>query len=216
MKYYQKGKLTIFTFFIVMALPMFGQTDKVNVKTDESTSYDISRGCDFFDGSAVYFSARLDRFLNSNYSNNLHDKNIKHTVGFEMTYSHMLFRPIELEITGFNSIFKINDFEESGTVSSIRHGGIEVFAKAYVLPYIGKISEYVAPFVGVGYQFSGLSLTKGGVSANTSSFMYKAGTRIRLGRLFFLQAEYKQTFPKKSERLFSAFTVGLGVNYKLY
>jgi len=216
MKHCQKGIIIVFAFFILLALPMFAQTDKVNVKINESTSYEIGRGYNYFEGSGVSFSARIDKFLNTNYSNNLHDKNINHSVGFEMSYSHMLFRPVELEITGFNSIFKINDLIENGTESSIRHTGLELFAKAYVLPYIGKISEYVAPFVAIGYQFSGLSAQNVDVSANTSSFMYKAGTRIRLGRHFFLQAEYKQTFPKNDERLFSAFAVGLGMNYKIF
>ena len=217
MIHYQKRKIIVFTFFIVLALPMFGQADKFNIKTNESTYYEIGRGYDYFKGSGVSFSARFDKFLNSNYSNNLRDKSIKHAVGFEMSYSHMLFKPVELEITGFNSTFKISNLIKNEEESSVRHSGFEIYTKAYVLPYIGKISEYVAPFVAIGYQFSSLNVKDyKDVNAKTSSFIYKAGTRIRLGSFFFLQAEYKQTFPKKDERLFRAYSVGLGVNYKFY
>lgn len=197
--------------FIFSTPHVWGQPEKNNIQLYSDTHYEgPSRGLKRFGRSAFYAAVRFEKFLNDNYAQNLDAGNIKNGKGFELSYSYIIFRPIALEATGFYTTFDVTEL--SSKVSTVSHAGFEFYVDAFVLPYIGKISNYVAPYVGVGYQTSSLEWGKN-VKAGTGGAIFKAGTRVRIPIGVFFQLEYKQTFPKSSNKLFRSLNIGAGYNF---
>lgn len=157
---------------------------------------------------------RVSHFLNSTYYLGKESGTIKPGSGFSVGFSTMLRAPLELEARCFKTDFKLNQNTEIAD-SSLRHLGLEVSLNAYVLPWLGSISSYFFPYLGVGYQTSSIG---GGKIEESFNLMYskgvgspfwKAGSRIMLGG-FTLFGEYKQTVFGK--HAFRAIDFGIGIN----
>ena len=181
-----------------------------NVEISSDSDYKpINRGLMSFGRSNFSISGRYEEFLNSVFYQHSHHKDIKSQIGIEGSYSLVLFSPLALEVTGFYTTYNVEPLAKSGEKTKVAHAGIECFADAYFLPYVGKLSNYFAPYAGIGYQTS--SLTWGDdISAGTGSAMIKCGAKIGLGWGIHLRLEYKQTLPKNSKKLFFACAIGLG------
>ncbi|MDR0603120.1 MAG: porin family protein [Bacteroidales bacterium] len=156
------------------------------------------------------------RFINETYENSLSAKYIKPKFGYEITTSLMI-HPVEIEITGFSNGFDTyND--------SLKHNGFEFLCNLYVLPYLGKVSQYLYPYIGIGYQTSRLATKRSSKekeahpdsfsSIGTGNFMFKCGMRVYIARGFFFGGEYKQGFPLSNKTtLFRAWSIGLGMSF---
>jgi len=199
-------------FILLLAFPAAAQEKKYRVELSSGIhDSNPARGLKAFGRSALYASARFEKFLNNNYYQYAQEGYIERGTGFEISYSYIVLRPLALEVTGFYTSFDVSSLTDSG-VNSVTHAGFEIYADAFVLPYIGKISNYVAPYVGIGYQTSSLKWGDN-IAAGTGSAIFKAGTRIRIPFGIFFLFEYKQTLPKSSNKLFRTINIGAGYNF---
>ena len=204
----KKTKGFLLALFFVLALPALGQPK--NLKLMYGSRYTRpDAGLRRYGRNAVFFSARKEKFLNDTFHYYSQEGGIKGGWGAEISYSFVVWGPFALEATGVYAAYNVENLHAGVDESRVDRWGFECFADVFPLPYIGKISNYIAPYAGIGYQYTGLNWGKD-IMANTGSAMFKVGTQIRLGRRFSLRAEYKQTFPKSSNKLFSAWDFGIG------
>lgn len=195
----------------MLTLSASGQPKNLTLSSSSGyTRPDAGLKC--FGSNAVFFSVRKENFLNNVYHQYTKEEAIKGSWGLELSYSVVVCSPFALEITGFYSSFNVEGLNENKDKDVVQHLGAEFFADAFLLPYVGKISNYIAPYAGIGYQTSSLSWGED-TSAGAGSAMFKLGTQIRLGRGFMIRAEYKQSLPKSSNKLFSAWDFGIGCNF---
>jgi LysM domain. len=181
-----------------------------NVELSSGSDYEpVDQGLMSFGRSNFTISGRYEEFLNDVFYYYSKRKDIKSQIGIEGTYSIVVFSPFALEVTGFYTQYKVDPLAKSGEKTKVTHAGIEGFATAYFLPYVGKLSDYFAPYAGIGYQTSSLKWGED-VSAGTGGAMVKCGAKIGLGWGIHLRLEYKQTLPKDNNKSFFAFAVGLG------
>lgn len=181
-----------------------------NVELSSGSDYEpVDQGLMRFGRSNFTLSGRYEEFLNDVFYYYSKRKDIKSQIGIEGTYSIVVFSPFALEVTGFYTQYKVDPLAKSGEKTKVTHAGIEGFATAYFLPYVGKLSDYFAPYAGIGYQTSSLKWGED-VSAGTGGAMVKCGAKIGLGWGIHLRLEYKQTLPKDNNKSFFAFAVGLG------
>lgn len=150
----------------------------------------------------------MERFLTDRYYQFSNAGLLENNVGFEASYAVSLFAPLEVEATCFFCKYDNPLYETMN--GDIQHLGLELYLNAYVLPYIGKISDCLAPYLGIGYQSSSLTWDNN-ISANTSSAIVKLGLRLVFSRIYF-QGEYRQTLPPGSYKLFRVINFGLGFN----
>ena len=156
------------------------------------------------------FGLRREAFLNSNYFSYKEAGVISPDLySVFLSYSVFVLNNIELEGEGFSSNygFKAPDI----SAKTVTHSGLEVFANIFVLPPFGEWTSIVCPYVGVGYQFSHLKAVKQDYVTMTNGLMAKGGIRFYLMQRFVLKAEYKQSLPPGSEKLFRTFEVGVGI-----
>ena len=163
-------------------------------------------------GNSMSLSYRHEAFLNNTYHQFKEKDIIGSNYGVELSCQVFVFGPFALEAIGFLSLFDAKGITDSKEEEEITHSGIEAFANVYPMPYIGKISNIVAPYAGIGYQTSSLS-GKGDTSAGTSSAMFKVGMQFKLTRSMSIHGEYKQTLPTSSNKLFRVLDFGLGVHF---
>ena len=181
-----------------------------NVELSSGSDYEpVDQGLMSFGRSNFTISGRYEEFLNDVFYYYSKRKDIKSQIGIEGTYSLVVFSPFALEVTGFYTQYKVDPLAKSGEKTKVTHAGIEGFATAYFLPYVGKLSDYFAPYAGIGYQTSSLKWGED-VSAGTGGAMVKCGAKIGLGWGIHLRLEYKQTLPKDNNKSFFAFAIGLG------
>lgn len=187
-----------------------GQTRNLEISSgSEYTSPD--EGLRSFGSSITFLSYRNEAFINNTYHQFKEAKYIGGNYGIELSYQMLLFGPLALEATGFYTMYNAEAIA-TGDVKNIWHGGLELFANVYPMPYLGKISEIVAPFAGIGYQSSSLSWGDN-ISAGTSSAMFKVGIMLNLSSMLSLRGEYKQTLPTSSNKLFRVLDFGLGIHF---
>lgn len=183
----------------------------VNVEISHDSDYDyVDQGLMNFGRNNITISGRYEEFLNDVFYHYSNRKDIKSQIGIEGTYSVVVFSPFALEVTGFYTQYKVEPLARSGENTKVTHVGVEGFATAYFLPYVGKISDYFAPYAGIGYQTSSLKWGSD-ISAGTGGAIVKCGAKLYLGMGIHLRLEYKQTLPKSSNKLFYACSVGLGI-----
>lgn len=181
-----------------------------NVELSSGSDYEpVDQGLMSFGRSNFTISGRYEEFLNEVFYYYSKRKDIKSQIGIEGTCSLVVFSPFALEVTGFYTQYNVEPLAKSGEKTKVTHAGIEGFATAYFLPYVGKLSDYFAPYAGIGYQTSSLKWGDD-VSAGTGGAMVKCGAKIGLGWGIHLRLEYKQTLPKDNNKSFFAFAIGLG------
>jgi hypothetical protein len=152
-------------------------------------------------GYSMTLKYRNVKFINPTYQQSLKEGFLEQKLGYEVGMS-FIAHPVEFEIIGFSTKY------ESDLIDSLKHRGIEFFCDLNVLPYAGKVSKYLYPYIGLGYQTSQIKAYSSSIS--TGSFMFKGGIKIYLGCRLFLCGEYKQGFPLSKKTLFRAWSVGLG------
>gem|GEM_PF-3856492 len=196
----------------LFVLPTLGQMSDNNVEIDSGSTYDgPERGLREFGRNAFHYAWRRESFLNYNFFQAMQEGVLeKSPLNLEMSFSHILFYPLALEATGFYSSYKAPTLSDDDD-TYVGHTGIEFYVDAFVLPYIGRISDFLAPYVGVGYQTSQLYWGEKS-TAGTGSAIIKMGTRLYLSRTLFL-VEYKQTLPTNTGKQFSALSFGMGFNF---
>ena len=194
--------------FLVLTLSASGQPRNLTISSDSRYTRPDA-GLRYFGSSTVFLSARKENFLNDVYHHYAKEKAIKNDWGIELSYSLVLYSPFALELTGFYSSYDVEGLNTGADKDVVQRLGFECFADVFPLPYVGKISNYIAPYAGIGYQTSSLSWGDN-ISAGTGSVMYKLGTQIRFCRGFVIRGEYKQSLPKSSNKLFSAWDFGIG------
>lgn len=212
--YYQtKKKGVLMALFLMMTLSLSGQSKNLTLSHRVSSTR-LDAGFNSFSSNYFFISARKESFINDVFYDYSQDKTINGGWGIELSYSLALFSPLSLELTGFLSKYDVKGISEDKDTdkSVIIHDGLEFFADVFVLPYVGKISNYVAPYIGIGYQTSSLFLYKEDTSAGTGSALLKLGTQIRLGENIVFRTEYKQSLPISSNKLFSAWDLGISVD----
>lgn len=185
---------------------------KTNIKLADLPSYEnsaLDAGLYRRSRSIVGLYNR-EAFLNSNYAGRIDSGQINQLPGLGAGLQFMVYYPFAVDVSGFFNAYTFS----SGSYfdNGVAHYGVELFADCYVLPYLGKISQFVAPYIGVGYQLSSLSDGQD-VYAYTSGFAAKAGIRLYLFQPLFLQAEYKQTLPVTSAKLFRVINLGVGMEF---
>lgn len=208
MHYQRKAKGLLMAMSLMLTLSASGQPKNLELSSDSRyTRPDAGLKC--FGSNALFLSARKEEFLNDVFYQYNKEKAIKDGWGIELTYSVVVWSPFALEVTGFYSSYNVEGLNTGMDKEIVQRLGVECFVDAFFLPYVGKISNYFAPYAGIGYQTSSLSWGKD-ISVGTGSAMYKLGTQIRLGRGIVVRAEYKQSLPKSSNKLFSALDFGIG------
>ncbi|MBO4340516.1 MAG: hypothetical protein J5835_03690 [Bacteroidales bacterium] len=185
---------------------------KTNIKLPNLPSYEnsaLDAGL-YRKSRSIVGNYHGEAFLNGNYAGRIDSGQINRTPGLGAGLQFVVFYPFALDVSGFFNpyTFSSSSYFDQG----VSHYGVELFADCYVLPYLGKVSQFVAPYIGAGYQFSSLSDGKD-VFAYTSGFAAKAGIRLYLFRPLFLQAEYKQTLPVTSAKLFRVISLGVGMEF---
>lgn len=208
----RQGRILSLACLLLAAIPMFGQTEGSLKIADYRDSKKVDSGLRQLSGSKYSVGVRFEKFLNANYVLSRENDLIKSPFGLDFSVAFNLFRPVELEFAGFYSVYEVLDRKTNDYVSA-GHGGLQAFLRINVLPYIGKISEYVYPYVAIGYETSGLTCDKLESKKNTSGALFKAGTRVRVSRNLFLFVDYQQGLAKKSDELYRAWGVGIGFNY---
>lgn len=203
-----KGLLT--ALLLLLAMTAAGQKKSLKI-TSDSKYRRPDAGLRSFGTNSTFISYRHEAFLNNTYHQVREKKFIGTNYGIELSYQLLLFGPLALEATGFYSMYDAKGIP-AGSSEEITHSGIEAFANVYPMPYIGKISDIIAPYAGIGYQTSSLSWDEN-TSAGTSSAMFKVGTLLKLSSRLNLRAEYKQTLPTSSNKLFRVLDFGLGVHF---
>ncbi len=148
-------------------------------------------------------------FLNGNYFANKADGSIVPHVGFSASGSVVLLKRVELELSYFNQKYDLTTVDAPDTKAT--HSGVAGGVNLFVLPPLGKVSNILCPYIGAGYQGSGLSAQKGDYNTVTSGFFAKAGLRVYVLRGLNIRAEYMQTLPTSSNKLFRTISVGVGV-----
>lgn len=160
---------------------------------------------------------RNEAFLNSSFRSHVSDGYLKQLGGIDIGYASMLVRPLELEVSAFYNVYDTTGDEPADDYMTT-HYGVEAFLNVYVLPYVGRISEWVFPYVGIGYQTSRLSNSGGGeegdaMSLGTGGLIAKGGIKIRVASNTCIQASYKQILPPGKENLFRAVEIGVCFNH---
>lgn len=179
----------------------------------EISSYDDYEEVDYglmnFGRSNFSICGRYENFMNDVFYQYADRKDIKSQIGIEGSYTFVVWGPFALEVTGFYTRYNVEKLPGGSEEKKVTHAGVEFFADAYFLPYVGRLSDYFAPYAGIGYQTSSLKWGKD-ISAGTGAAILKCGAKIGLGWGIHLRLEYKQTLPKNSNKVFYACAIGLG------
>jgi hypothetical protein len=164
-------------------------------------------------GHGFWGAYRLSNFLNSNYFNSLKGEGgiERSNVSFEAGFYTRFLGPFSLNADVFVTRYFL---KESLGKDPVDHMGVEIFADYITLPPIYGISDWLRPYIGVGYGLSHLKYEekKGDVSSslNTSAPMFHAGACVFI-RHYMLKVDYKQTFPSSDGRMYHAWNFGIGI-----
>ena len=184
------------------------RTGKLRLGSDQSYYAD-----EFSPGSngsiSITMGLRRNTFLNGVFFMNTQDGVIAPGLGWTVSYSYYLLSHLELEGAMFHSSYQLN----TNYVSSDKamHQGFEFFGNLYVLPPLGEWTRIVCPYVGAGYQTSSIQASETKYSTATGGFIAKGGLRIYLYDRFNLRAEYKQSLPVSSSKLFRSIEIGISL-----
>lgn len=153
---------------------------------------------------------RRNSFLNGEFFSNTQDGTVTPSLGWTISYSYYVLSHVEIEATYFRNYYHLN----TSAVASERafHQGFEFFGNLYVLPPLGAWTRVVCPYVGAGYQTSSLQALETEYSTGTGGFIAKGGVRFYISNGLNLRAEYKQTLPVSSSKLFRSVEIGVSMS----
>lgn len=203
--------IAILLFSVLFVSSAFGQNpNDVGLKLTHNKSYEYYNDVmpDNYELFSVTFSFSGPHFLNSNY----HSRDLPF-FGVDANCSYFLHYPFELDCGFFYHI--INDIDEvlpGEDNYSFRglYGGLNL----YVLPRLGKITEHFQPYIGAGYQTSGInSVDADGnrYAAGTGNPYIQGGFKFYFEEGYYASFRYRQTLPNSSIRQFRSITVGIGL-----
>lgn len=177
-----------------------------------------------YSGFTVGLGYERMNFLNPVFQRNLKAGDLERGPGYYFNFRVLLY-PLSLDVNRFNTDFRSSYFTAGDEENPVFHQrGWEYLLSAYPMFY-GKMARIFAPYIGAGYQFSHLCVnceqnylveedrTKMYYNARTSAPVWKAGLLIRLGKVLYLEGEYKQTFPLKDRFSTGTWRVGAGVQF---
>ncbi len=156
-------------------------------------------------GWAIGLSSANTKFLNSNFSENVETGKLNPKFGMNVKLQYTT-KPIFFDINYFSSNFKPSD-EITTLVKDIptdslayRHRGVDFYVSLKICPsnrFLFK--NLLLPYLGVGYQFSELALTKDSFFQKSlsgsflNSHMWKAGLNLTFSPVLIFYGEYKST-----------------------
>jgi hypothetical protein len=167
---------------------------------------------------------QIASFINSTYYKNKVSGDIGNKAGYDVAFTAKLWLFL-LDISYFKSSFEVNSSSYYPThqdaLTSL--SGVDFYMSYILLPDWGKISKILVPHIGIGYQTASLSAKiKNGEkkeivgSLDMSAPMWKGGLNINIGKLIFLNVEYKQSiFISERESInIISFGGGIRISYK--
>jgi len=219
----RKIRFLLTIFFLSGGISLFSQTE-TELKVDKSSSRTAK---EFFSKiqkrtlNGFGIGWRQASFYNNLFYQNVKNGDIKKKGGFEVSY-FLNITPVMFDVTYFQSGFNVNApmYYPDQTDKVTRLQGIEAYLSyAPLLPDLGKFSEIVTPYIGIGYQTSSLRVSKSDKSYSdesligskgTSSPVWKGGIRLNL-KNFFIKGEYKQSLRLTKPEAMNVFAIVAGV-----
>lgn len=165
-------------------------------------------------------------------SYNLNKKNnvIKYVYGADFSLSTIMY-PFMIDFGTFTGLYEVDnmniDYYNSYPNIVTEHSGLEVYLSIFPLPNLWGITNYIMPYAGIGYQNSNIIVSNQEIlipsfymkdiiiaSYSTNSYMWKAGTNIKLNNTLSLYAEYRKSINgKKNNVKFEEWTIGVSYRY---
>lgn len=172
----------------------------------------------FYDGAyspasngrtTITMGLRRDSFLNGTFFSGIQDGTIKPGLGWTVSYSYYVMSHLEIEGAMFYSSYHMNTSKIAS--EKAMHQGLEFFGNLYVLPPLGEWTRIFCPYVGAGYSSSSIQAEEMKVSTATGGFVAKGGVRLYLSNGLNVRAEYKQSLPVSSIKLFRGIEIGISL-----
>lgn len=163
-------------------------------------------------------------FFNHTFFDNVDNGTIKNKGGYEVLM-FVTMAPVMIDVAYIWSKLDVtaNSFYPDFSDKSTGFHGIDAYISyAPLFPDLGKVSEIIIPYAGIGYQSAKLFVKVGDKSGSSSSKesktiasygvsspMWKGGVRFNLGQ-FFIKGEYKQglSLSKPEAMRLISFSVG--------
>ena len=223
-------KVIVLIMFLLNASFSFSQQN-LHLKLDDKPTKSLSTYLNSMRKSAIRLNYNpLAGFLNPTYFNNNDNGTIKYKggYGFAIQQRIWLFR---LDLGASFNYYDVKDlsYQEYYGVDDAVSGGVDVFVAYNLMPYWGKISEILEPYIGIGYQTASIeaiqskkkSTISGGSkteqktvgSLGIGGFAWESGLNINFGKKFFLFGEYRQSINMKSTKALRSLSVGLGIGF---
>jgi len=162
------------------------------------------------------FGYSQTKFVNPTYGENLEKSNIKPLYGYYFNIKYNKALPFIFELGFNNSIFETKnaDYFNFKANEKINFQGFEANANFVLMPS----AKFFMPYVGFGYGFYTASVENNLLGSKfnryftekSNSPFFKAGVSINFHQVFYLNAEYKQSFSNDKPFDFSQINAGLG------
>lgn len=216
-----KNGLILTLFLYVLGFQVLSQ-EKSKINLDKkgifSTKEFFEEQKEAFGHMSVLIGYRHVEFQNPIFLNNLSSGLIDYSYGFDLTTKFFLY-PVMIDLGGFFSAFEADELKDvfyPDAEDPIRHMGLQAYVNFLALPRIGQINNYFLPYIGLGYQTSGIAVvnseSKKIASLGTGSPMIKIGFMLRVGNSSLkISGEYRQSLLISSETLFSEWVVSIGI-----
>ena len=142
-------------------------------------------------GTNVGFYFMFDSFLTPDYKAAVAAEALN-SGGLGADVEFGLFGPFSIQAGGFASMYGVKQELNEVEPGDYWRLGAEAYLNWYVLPYLGAISNWLAPYIGIGYQYSSFKAQE--VKMNTAAPMLQACIRLSLG-LYYFDVAYRQSLP---------------------
>jgi hypothetical protein len=223
---FMKQKITIVCLGLILISFAATAQQRLDIKLDNKPTVRVK---EYYKDlkNAFVMGLRLDyqypAFYNSLYYENLKANNIEFSGGLDFVWS-MNIAPVMLDIGYFTSTFSVEDpnFYKGSKDKETTLRGMDFYASYLFLPDYGRISRIFMPYIGIGYQTSSLAVKIPGEksttlgSYGTGSMMWKTGVTINLGKLLYINAEYRQGLTASHPESFNVLSAGIGVRMSNY
>ena len=222
--------LTLFTYVVQAQYSREFKVKNYNVRVTKSYIYDQRNLVGY---SRVRFGYRNATFLNPNYVEKVESGVISQGFGSDLGYTLAIY-PFMFDLGGNWNVYTYKastgqTFYDMNKDVSVDFRGGYAFASLFLMPDLGKFSDYVQPYLGAGYNYCMLKVTSNKENNGSnkddgnigkyalSAPMWKTGILFNFGATdwdsYGIIVEFRSTFGVDKRNDFSEWLVGLSLKY---
>lgn len=161
------------------------------------------------------FGYSITKFTNSDYGENTNNSDINQLYGYHLNVRYNKALPLIFELGYSSSVFETtkNNYFDFEADEKITFSGLKAGANLTLLPS----ARFFMPYLGVGYGYFSsqvgnniFSTHRRYYNKNFGNAFWKAGASINFHEIFFVNAEYEQSFSFDKESSYNQLNIGIG------